>query len=121
MLFGRIQDDNTLDELSNNTILFENTTLYCMTENRNTPQVSWSYILDGNRSVLSSTIDVTTGVSVLTVPADKPGYYSCEVTRDNGVSRIYSVRMLNSSDLTGMSRLIRCLFKIRIPIGCEFE
>ena len=51
--------------------------------------MNWSYVdLDGNRSVLSSSTNVTTGVSVLTVTTDNPGYYSCEVTQQGGISRI---------------------------------
>ena len=63
--------------------------------------MKWSYVdLDGNRSVLSSSTDVTTGVSVLTVTTDNPGYYSCEVTQQ-GVSKIYGILLNDPSLLTG--------------------
>ena len=88
---------------ANNASIYQDATLYCITENRNTPQVYWSYVdQDGSRSVLSSTTNVTTGVGVLTVPVlTNPGYYSCEVTQDNGVSRIYGIWLQDPSLLTG--------------------
>ena len=101
-LFGRIQNANTLDELSNNTLLSEDTTLYCITENKITPQVNWIYGRDGSAAILSSTTDATTGVSVLSVTTDIPGLYSCEVTRDNGVSRIYDILIQDPLSLTGI-------------------
>ena len=87
---------------ANNASIYQDATLYCITENRNTPQVNWSYVdLVGSRSILSSITDATIGVSVLTVTTDNPGYYSCEVTQDNGVSRIYGVWLQDPSLLTG--------------------
>ena len=87
---------------ANNASIYQDATLCCIAENRNTPQVKWSYVdLDGNRSVLTTSTNVTTGVSVLTVTTDNPGYYSCEVTQDNGVSRIYGVWLQDPSLLTG--------------------
>ena len=96
-----------MDELSNNTFLAENTVLYCITENKNTPQVNWRhYGQNGSITVLNGTTNVATGVSVLAVTTDKPGYYTCEVTRDNGVSRIYRVQMLDPLSFEGNIQIL---------------
>ena len=93
-VFGRIVDASTFEELNNNTILSQNTTLYCVTENRNTPQVTWSYVdLDGIRSFPISATSATTGVSFLELTNDNPGIYSCQVTR-NGENLTYTAEML---------------------------
>ena len=104
--FGtELQNNTVFESLTNETILYQDTTLFCITENKNTPHVIWSYVdLDGSKSILSSTTDVTTGVSVLTVTTDKPGYYSCQVTRDNGVNiMIYSITLFHPS-LSGINK-----------------
>ena len=63
--------------------------------------MNWSYVdLVGNRSVLSSATDVTTGVSVLTVTTDNPGYYSCEVAR-TGFYEIYTAGVFDLTNYTG--------------------
>ena len=96
---------------ANNAIIYQDATLYCITENRNTPQVYWSYIdLDGSRSVLSSTTNVATGVSVLTVTTDNPGYYSCEVTQQGGVSKLFGILLLDPSLLTGTTYTVFTIY-----------
>ena len=88
--------------LEDNVILASDTNLYCITENKNTPQVKWSYIdLAGTRSVLTSTTDATTGVSILHVYSTQPGYYTCEVTENGGSSRTYTAVLTDSILYTG--------------------
>ena len=87
-VFGRIVDSSTFEELSNNTVLALDTTLYCVTENRNTPQVTWSYEDPvGIRSFLTAATNVNTGVSILelTDSNSNPGTYSCQVTRNGSI------------------------------------
>ena len=68
-----------------NTVLTSDTTLYCVTENKDTHQVRWSYVdLDGIRSHLTSTTDAITGVSSIQVINTEPGYYTCEVAENGG-------------------------------------
>ncbi|KAI6647380.1 Low affinity immunoglobulin epsilon Fc receptor-like [Oopsacas minuta] len=84
--------------LSDNTILTSNTTLYCVTENMNTPEVMWSYVdPSGIRTDLNSTTDPTTGVSTIQVYTTQPGSYSCEVTEDGGVVRTYTAVIFDSN------------------------
>ena len=88
--------------LEDNVILASDTNLYCITENKNTPQVKWSYIdLADTRSVLTATTDATTGVSILHVYSTQPGYYTCEVTENGGSSRTYTAAMTDDSNSTG--------------------
>ena len=91
--------------LPNNTILTSDTTLYCVTENNDILQVKWSYVdLAGTRSVLTSITN--TGVSILHVFTNQPGYYTCEVTENGGNSTTYTaeVRSDNTNN-TGMFSL----------------
>ena len=92
--FGEVTG-TTYSSLEDNAILISNTTLYCVTENKNTPQVMWSYVdLAGTRTDLTSTTDASTGVSTIQVYTTQPGYYSCDVTKDGGIEGTYTVRIL---------------------------
>ena len=92
-VFGQITG-TTYTSLSDNTVLTSNTTLYCVTENKDTPQVKWTYVdLSGIRSDLNSTTDASTGVSNIQVITSEPGYYTCEVTENGGSSKMYTVVM----------------------------
>ena len=72
-----------------------NTTLYCITENKNTPQVIWSYVdVDGIRTDLISTTNSSTGISTIQAYTTQPGYYSCEVSHNGGDSRIYTALVI---------------------------
>ncbi|KAI6658464.1 Lactose-binding lectin l-2-like [Oopsacas minuta] len=89
---------STYSALSNNAILTSDTTLYCVTENLNTPEVMWSYVdLSGIRTDLSSTTDPNTGVSTIQVYTTQPGYHSCDVTESGGMSRTYTAIMLSQN------------------------
>ena len=88
--------------LSDHAVLTSNTTLYCVTENNNTPQVKWSYVdLAGVRNDLTSTTETTTGVSIFKVYTTHPGFYSCEVTENGGSGATYTAVMTDVSDFTG--------------------
>ena len=88
--------------LLNNSILFANTILYCLTENLDTPIVTWNYEdLTGTQTILTSTTDASTGISTLSVISDNPGFYSCQVTQDGGMNKIYTVEMLDMLHYTG--------------------
>ena len=95
--FAYKEDESTYTELPNNQILTQNTELYCFTENSN----PWSYVdLAGNRTALDDTVNVTTGISTLSVTTDEPGYYSCEVMH-RGTSVTYNVGIFDVADYTG--------------------
>ena len=85
-------------------LLTSNTTLYCVTENKDTPQVMWNYVdLFGTRTDLTSTTDTSTGVSIIQVSTTQPGYYTCEVPQNGGMSMgTYTVGLLNTNLYTGM-------------------
>ena len=84
-------------------MLTSDTTLYCVTENKNTPQVKWSYVdLAGIKSNVPSTTDASTGVSSIQVITSEPGYYTCEVTENGGSSNTYTAVMTESNNYTGM-------------------
>ena len=100
--FGIKEDATTFEALSDNSILNADTTLYCLTENKDIPNVIWSYVDNaGTKSNLTSTTDSNTGVSTLYITTDVPGTYSCLVTQDGGGSRVYAVEMVNISLYTG--------------------
>ena len=100
-VFGEVTG-STYSSLEDNTVLISDTTLYCITENENTPQVMWSYVdLAGIRTDLTSTTDASTGVSTIQVYTTQPGYYSCEVTENGGSDRTYTAGILNATFYTG--------------------
>ena len=99
--FGQITG-TTYTSLSDNSVLTSDTTLYCVTENKDTPQVKWSYVdLTGVESDLTSTTDLSTGVSNIQVSTSEPGYYTCEVTENGGSSKIYTAVMADNIIDTG--------------------
>ena len=100
-LFGEVTG-STFSSLPHNTVLTSDTTLYCVTENKNTPQVKWSYVdLAGIRTDLASTTNANTGVSTIQVYTTQPGYYSCEVTENGGSNRTYTTVMTDTNPDTG--------------------
>ena len=99
--FGQITG-TTYTSLSDNSVLTSDTTLYCVTENKNTPQVKWTYVdLAGIRSDVPSTTDLSTGVSIIQVIISEPGYYTCEVTENGGSSKMYTAVMADNIIYTG--------------------
>ena len=105
--FGKKIGSTTFTALSDNSILTSNTTLYCITDSSNTPEVEWRYEdVFGNRTDLSATTDVSTGVSTLSVTTDVPGYYSCKVFLEGGMNKTYTVEMMDISQYTGTSRYL---------------
>ena len=101
--------DSTYSSLADNTVLTSDTTLYCVTENKDTPQVTWSYLnLDGIRTNLTSTTDTSTGVSIIQVSTTQPGYYTCEVSQNGGMNTVtYTAVMRDTSIYTGMQFVFR--------------
>ena len=100
-VFGGVTG-STYSSLEDNTILISNTTLYCVTENENTPEVMWSYVdLAGTSTDLTSTTDASTGVSTIQVYTTQPGYYSCEVIENGGNSKMYTAVMTDTNPDTG--------------------
>ena len=92
--FGEQINANTFVALKDNSLLNTDATLYCITENKNTPQVIWTFEdINGVSTSISATTDATTGVSILI--ATKAGYYSCEVSQNGGNTRTYTVEMLD--------------------------
>ena len=103
-VFGEVTG-STYSSLEDNTVLISDTTLYCVTENKNTPQVMWSYVdLAGTSTNLTSTTDASTGVSTIQVYTTQPGYYSCEVTENGGSDRTYTAVTTDTNPDTGNSR-----------------
>ena len=102
--FGKKIGSSTFTALSDNSILISNTTLYCITDSSNTPEVEWSYEdVSDNRTDLSAMTDASTGVSSLSVTTDVPGYYSCKVSLKGGMNKTYTVEMMDISQYTGIS------------------
>ena len=102
-------------------MLTSNTTLYCVTENKDTPQVKWSYLdLDGIRSDLTSTTDANTGVNNIQVFTTEPGYYTCEVTEDGGISKMYTVGILNTELYTGELKIFKYLYTTKTVNNTTF-
>ena len=100
-VFGEVTG-STYSSLEDNTVLISDTTLYCVTENKNTPQVMWTHVdLAGVSTGVTSTTDASTGVSILQVYTTQPGYYSCEVTENGGSSRTYTAVMTDTNPDTG--------------------
>ena len=63
----------------------------------------WSYVdLPGNIMDITSTTDVSTGVSTIQVYTTQLGYYSCEVTENGGSSRTYTAVMTDTDPDTGI-------------------
>ena len=57
----------------------------------------WSYLnLDGIKTGLTTTTDVSTGVSIIQVYTTQPGYYTCEVSQNGGNRRAYTVIMTDT-------------------------
>ena len=92
-VFGEI-NGTVYSSLEENTVLTSNTTLYCVTENTNTPQVVWRHVdLFGISTDLTTTTNGA-GVSVIQVHTTQPGYYKCEVSQNGGINTTtYSVIM----------------------------
>ena len=101
--FGEVINSTTYISLTEDSILITNTTLYCVAEDKTSPQVVWSYLHpSGTRSNLTATTnDVTTGISTLYVYSKNPGYYSCEVTTEEGTVVTHTVRMLDIKQYAG--------------------
>ena len=104
-VFGQVSG-SIYSSLPSDMVLTSDTTLYCVTENKDTPQVMWSYVdLDGTRTDLTSTTDTNTGVSILKVFTTQPGYYTCEVPQNGDMSTgTYTVGLLNTNLYTGKYR-----------------
>ena len=101
-VFGEVTG-STYSSLEDNTVLISDTTLYCVTENKNTPQVMWSYVdLAGTRTDLTSTTDASTGVSTIQVYTTQPGYYSCEVTENGGYPIIHTAGLFSGDIYPGI-------------------
>ena len=100
--FGQVIGSNYLS-LSDNVALTSDTTLYCITENKNTPRVVWSYqnLAKSTTSTLSSSTSSATGVSTIRVYASRAGYYSCRVKVNGGYYKTYTVLIANADLSTG--------------------
>ncbi|KAI6653444.1 Macrophage mannose receptor 1-like [Oopsacas minuta] len=96
--FGQQLSANIYEGIEHNSIITTSTTLYCLDGSSN-PFVTWRYVsLDGTISNLEADTELETGISLLTVGIDEPGYYSCEVNEDGGYT--YTVAILNTSIYT---------------------
>ena len=94
--FGEKTSDNTYIALEDNSFLYKDTTLYCLTENKNTPQVTWYFKdLYGVATTLYAETDATTGLSTLFVSSEEAGFYSCELSQNGGIAKTYTAVMLD--------------------------
>ena len=94
--FGEQINANKFIALKDNSLLNTDATLYCITETKNTPQVSWTFEdINGVSTSLTATTNAITGVSTVSVTNDKAGYYKCEVSQNGGSTRTYTVEMLD--------------------------
>ena len=113
--FGQQTGTGTFSALGNNSFLIRDTTLYCLTENQNDPQVTWTFInTDGHITFLSATTDATTGVSTLNVTNEKPGHYSCKVTQNGGDTQTYTTVMLNQGNFMLSMYLLETSFLYKL-------
>ncbi|KAI6661817.1 Phosphatidylinositol phosphatase PTPRQ-like isoform X2 [Oopsacas minuta] len=105
--FGRIQYSRNYLPLLDDTVLTSDTTLFCITENKYTPQVVWSYqdLAKSTTSTLTSYTSSTTGVSSLRVYISRPGYYSCRVKVNGGSYKTYTA--LIADDLSTADGTLR--------------
>ena len=101
--FGQVIDSTTYISLTESSILITNTTLYCVAEDISSPEVVWSYTDSSNVATILPAVsnDATTGISTLNVYSNNPGYYSCEVTTEEGSVVTHTVRMLDTTLYTG--------------------
>ena len=101
--FGQVIDSTTYISLTESSILITNTTLYCVAEDISSPEVVWSYTDSSDVTTILPAVsnDVTTGISTLNVYSNNPGYYSCEVTTEEGSVVTHTVRMLDTTLYTG--------------------
>ena len=82
-------------------MLTSDSTLYCVTVNKDT--VKWSYVdLADIRSTLTSSTDAITGVSNIQVLTTEPGFYTCEVIVNGRCNAMYTVGILNTELYTGI-------------------
>ena len=87
--FGEKTKENNYIALKDS-ILYKNTTLYCVTEVQSTPQVIWTFLHpSGVNTILPAPTNTTTGVSTLYVTNDKPGIYTCVVSQNGGNTKTY--------------------------------
>ena len=102
-LFGQV-NETTYSLLTNNTILASDTTLYCVTDSPSVREVIWNYVdLAGIRTNLTSTTNVTTGVSIIEAYTTQPGYYTCEVSQNGGINTTTYTAVMTDTDIyTGM-------------------
>ena len=105
--------------LAHNSVITSNTIIYCVTENKNTPQVMWSFVnLAGIRTDLTSITDSNTGISTLQVYTTQPGYYSCEVSENGGVSIKYTAIVIDGNIFSGILFDIR---QLHTMLTCQFD
>ena len=99
--FGQVIGSNYLS-LPDNTALTSDTTLYCITENKGTPRVVWSYqdLAKSTTSTLSSYTS-SAGVSSIRVYTSRPGYYSCIVKVNGGSYKTYTALIADVDLSTG--------------------
>ena len=113
-VFGEVTG-STYSSLDDNTVLISDTTLYCVTENKNTPQVMWTHVdLAGVRTDVTSTTDTSTGVSTIQVYTTQLGYYSCEVTENGGNTEIHTVGVLESNFYSSIFQLYTSTLRFHI-------
>ena len=101
--FGQVVGSSYLS-LPDNTALSSDTTLYCITENKNTPRVVWTYqdLAKSTTSTLSSYTSSTTGVSSILAYTSRPGYYSCRVKVNGGTYTTYTALIAYADLSTGI-------------------
>ena len=105
--FGQQINSTSHISLTEDSILTNNTTLYCVTGNSTYPEVVWSYLdPSGNRTNLTASYNNNTGLSTLYVYSSQPGYYSCEITDNDGIVETHYVRMLDVTLYTGKPLVI---------------
>ena len=103
--FGQQINSTTHVSLTEDYILTNNTTLYCVSGNFTYPEVVWSYLdpSDNRTNLTATSYDNNTGLNTLNVYSSQPGYYSCEITDNDGILETHSVRMLDVTLYTGKS------------------
>ena len=95
---GHQREGMDYKQLTNNSLLDVNTTLICITELYNSPQVQWEYIeLNGTVRAPISNTDAM-GISELAITLDNLGTYSCYVAQDGGTRTVkLTVTLVNTT------------------------
>ena len=98
------------DSQENHAIIDSPRYLGCKTEKRSISSLTWEYTnLDGIKLIRDQYVD-SNGTSVLTIHSGEQGYYSCNVSQNGGIEKVFSVGIVNINKYSG--NLLICVINI---------